>query len=76
MKINPRNKALGEFIKNKRIEHSISIDDISNQINISKNLYVKYESGEKSIYIDHLFLISAFFNLETNLLFNVYMRNV
>ncbi|HHE6469388.1 TPA: helix-turn-helix domain-containing protein [Providencia rettgeri] len=73
--ITQRNKNLGEYIKNIRVKSTISTLEMADHLNITENHYIEYEQGDASIYADHLIFISKIFNVNINVLLNVYLKN-
>ncbi|EPJ8533495.1 helix-turn-helix domain-containing protein [Providencia rettgeri] len=73
--ITQRNKNLGEYIKTIRVKSTISTHEMASHLNITENHYIEYEHGDTSIYADHLISISKIFNININVLLNVYLKN-
>lgn len=73
-KNNVGNVVLGEFIKQKRIEHQITTKKMAELISISEKSYIKYEDGTLSIFIDHLVILSKILNLDVKTLFDTYVN--
>ncbi|EPL6455997.1 MULTISPECIES: helix-turn-helix domain-containing protein [Providencia] len=69
------NIALGHFIKKKRLECQITPQEMAKKVSITETTYLKYEDGSLSIFIDHLVLFSKIFNIDLNLLFNIYLNS-
>ena len=69
------NIALGYFIKKKRLECQISSQEMAKKISISETTYLKYEDGSLSIFINHLVMFSKIYNIDLNLLFNIYLNS-
>ncbi|WP_369311383.1 helix-turn-helix domain-containing protein [Providencia rettgeri] len=67
------NIALGQFIKKKRLASQITSQEMAKKIAISETAYQKYEDGSLSIYVDHLVMFSKIFNIDLNLLFEIYL---
>ncbi|WP_272691714.1 MULTISPECIES: helix-turn-helix domain-containing protein [Providencia] len=74
-KTTQRNKNLGEYIRNIRVNKKISDHKMADSLNITDSHYNEYESGNTSIYADHLIIISKIFNIHINVFLNVYLRN-
>ncbi|WP_265694338.1 helix-turn-helix domain-containing protein [Providencia rustigianii] len=69
------NKNLGNFIKQKRIEKNISTSDIAKNLTISEAEYIRIESGDASIYVDDLMVITEILGVDVRELLEVYKRN-
>ncbi|HGN1704905.1 TPA: helix-turn-helix domain-containing protein [Providencia rettgeri] len=67
------NVVLGSFIKKKRLEHQITIREITGMISIKESLYLKYEKGSISIFIDHLVALALILNVDLRELFDIYL---
>lgn len=68
------NIALGHFIKKKRLECQITPQEMAKNISIPEATYLRYEDGSLSIFIDDLVILSKIFNLDLDLLFNIYLN--
>ncbi|ENR5391104.1 helix-turn-helix transcriptional regulator [Providencia rettgeri] len=73
-KNNVGNVVLGEFIKQKRVEHQITTNKMAELISISEKSYIKYEDGTLSIFIDHLVILSKILNVDVKTLFDTYVN--
>ena len=59
-----KNKNIGNFIKQKRIEKNISTSEIAKHLTISEAKYIRVESGDDSIYVDDLMVISKILDMD------------
>mgnify|MGYP000844478215 FL=1 len=65
IRLNFREK-LGEYIRNKREQKSISQSQIANELEINTTTYSNYESGTRDMPVSYLPLLSAYFDFELN----------
>lgn len=70
-----RNKNLGTIIKQKRIEKNISTSEIVKNLAIPEAEYIRVESGNSSIYVDDLMIITEILGVDMRELLEVYKRN-
>lgn len=73
-KNNVGNAVLGEFIKQKRIEHQITTKEMAELISIPEKSYIKYEDGTLSIFIEHLMVLSKILNIDIKTFFDTYVN--
>ena len=73
IRLNFREK-LGEYIRNKREQKSISQSQIANELEINTSTYNNYESGTRDMPVSYLPLLSAYFDFELNDFFEDYMK--
>lgn len=69
-----RNKAIGNFIKSKRLAKNISTKEVAKSLNTSVEQYTQYENGETSIYIDDLIKIADIVDVSVQELFYEYSK--
>ena len=69
-----RNKAIGSLIKNKRLAKNISTKEIAKRLLVPESMYIQYESGEVSIYINDLFQIANIIDVSIQELLNEYIK--
>ncbi|EMB3081141.1 helix-turn-helix transcriptional regulator [Providencia rettgeri] len=67
------NIVLGNFIKEKRLESQLTTKQVAELISVSERVYIKYEDGSLSIFIDHLVLFSKIFKVDLKVLFDIYI---
>ncbi|WP_272670630.1 helix-turn-helix domain-containing protein [Providencia sp. PROV147] len=67
------NIVLGNFIKGKRLESQLTTKQAAELISVSERVYIKYEDGSLSIFIDHLVLLSKIFKVDLKVLFDIYI---
>ncbi|WOC05914.1 helix-turn-helix transcriptional regulator [Providencia sp. PROV024] len=67
------NIVLGNFIKEKRLESQLTTKQVAELISVSERVYIKYEDGSLSIFIDHLVLLSKVFKVDLKVLFDIYI---
>ncbi|AVL76188.1 MULTISPECIES: helix-turn-helix transcriptional regulator [Providencia] len=67
------NIVLGNFIKEKRLESQLTTKQVAELISVSERVYIKYEDGSLSIFIDHLVLLSKIFKVDLKVLFDIYI---
>ncbi|MEX5919652.1 helix-turn-helix transcriptional regulator [Providencia huaxiensis] len=67
------NIVLGNFIKEKRLESQLTTKQVAELISVSERVYIKYEDGSLSIFIDHLVLLSKVFKVDSKVLFDIYI---
>lgn len=67
-----RNKNLGTFIKQKRIEKNISTSEIVKNLTISEAEYIRIESGDASFYVDDLIVIAEVLGVDAREVLQVY----
>ena len=67
------NIVLGNFIKEKRLESQLTTKQVAELISVSERVYIKYEDGSLSIFIDHLVLLSNIFKVDLKVLFDIYI---
>lgn len=67
------NIVLGNFIKEKRLESQLTAKQVAELISVSERVYIKYEDGSLSIFIDHLVLLSKVFKVDLKVLFDIYI---
>lgn len=67
-----RNKNLGTFIKQKRIEKNISTSEIVKNLTISEAEYIQIESGDASFYVDDLIVIAEVLGVDVREVLQVY----
>ena len=73
---------VGHIIKSARIEKNLSIDKVSIDLNISRDVIKKFEKDEnlddydKIFYIGHLRSYCNYLNLDTKLIINTYKRQI
>ncbi|ENL8513837.1 XRE family transcriptional regulator [Providencia rettgeri] len=67
------NIVLGNFIKEKRLESQLTTKQAAELISVSERVYIKYEDGSLSIFIDHLVLLSKIFKVDLKVLFDIYI---
>ncbi|CAG9416567.1 hypothetical protein NVI2019_GHJFPKLH_01401 [Providencia alcalifaciens] len=79
LKIIPRqlsmkNKNLGNFIKQKRIEKNISTSEIVKNLTISEAGYIRIENGDDLVYVDDLMVIAEILGIDVCEALEVYER--
>nr|ELR5225591.1 helix-turn-helix transcriptional regulator [Providencia rettgeri]ELR5229118.1 helix-turn-helix transcriptional regulator [Providencia rettgeri] len=67
------NIVLGNFIKEKRLKSQLTTKQVAELISVSERVYIKYEDGSLSIFIDHLVLLSKIFKVDLKVLFDIYI---
>lgn len=67
------NIVLGNFIKIKRLESQLTTKQVAELISVSERVYIKYENGFLSIFIDHLVLLSKVLKVDLKVLFDIYI---
>lgn len=70
-----RNKNLGTIIKQKRIEKNISTSEIVKNLAITEAEYIRVESGNASIYVDDLMVITEILGVDVRELLEAYKCN-
>ncbi|MBQ0210081.1 helix-turn-helix transcriptional regulator [Providencia rettgeri] len=69
-----KNKAVGSFIKNKRLAKNISTKEMAKHLIASEAKYLRYESGEVSVYLNDLFVIANILDVSIQELLNAYSK--
>ncbi|EKT57438.1 helix-turn-helix domain-containing protein [Providencia sneebia] len=67
-----RNIVLGGYIREVRIARGISTKTMVDILKISEDDYLQYESGEVSMYVEHLLIISGILNINFKVLLNIF----
>ncbi|WP_224060777.1 helix-turn-helix domain-containing protein [Providencia alcalifaciens] len=69
-----KNKNLGNFIKQKRIEKNISTSEIVKNLTISEAGYIRIENGDDLVYVDDLMVIAEILGIDVCEALEVYER--
>ncbi|WP_265498129.1 helix-turn-helix domain-containing protein [Providencia rustigianii] len=69
-----KNKNLGNFIKQKRIEKNISTSEIAKHLTISEAEYIRVENGDVSIYVDDLMVVSKILDMDMIKMLEMYEK--
>lgn len=59
-------KELGVLLKEERIRHSMSQQDVADRIKVSRGTVANWETGRRVIYIDDLFRLCDMFGIDPN----------
>jgi len=69
-----RNKSVGNLIKNKRLAKNISTKEMAKHLITSEAKYLRYESGEVSVYLNDLLIIADVLDMSPQEIINAYSK--